>query len=89
MSKLFGSHGLIFKHIPKREIYIAPEFSKQILTPTLSEGTSTSTSGIQLQFLVSRLIRNMSPLGRLHYRKKGLKNYRKFISQEHHIRILT
>ena len=47
-----------------------------------------STSGLQLQFLFIRLITYISHLYKLRHRKELLENFRKFISQERHIRIL-
>ena len=50
--------------------------------------TSMSTSGLQLQFLFIRLITYKSHLYKLRHREEVLENFRKFISQEWHIRIL-
>ena len=47
-----------------------------------------STSGLQLQFLFIRLITYKSHLYKLRHREEVLENFRKFISQERHIRIL-
>ena len=49
----------------------------------------TSTSGFRLQFLFLCMIINRSHLCKVFNGKKGLKNFRKFISQEWDIIILS
>ena len=62
-------------------------FLEDILQSTSFKMSTTSNSGLKLLFLIINLTIIMIHLFKLCHRKKVLENFRKFISQERHIRI--
>ena len=72
----------------RESIFIFSNFLENMLQPKSSKMPLTSTSDLKISFKVQRLIINMSHNSELRHRKKVFENFRKFIVQEQHIRIL-